>query len=95
MKSYQKIRDFLFNENGAVTMEYVLLCLLIAAASVMMVVSFSRALVRQFALVSYSMTGYSSDELKDAQERFREDVEGDAVVGRVYSDYMHGEHVLK
>ena len=86
----------LWRENsGAVTMEYVLLCVLIAAASVMMVITFSRAVTRQIALVSYAMTGYSEEELQEAQERFREDGEDDAVVGNVYSDYMHGERVTK
>lgn len=84
----------LLRENcGAVTMEYVLLCVLIAAASVMMVISFSRAVTRQIALVSYAMTGYSEEELQETQERFRDDGEDDAVVGSVYSDYMHGERV--
>lgn len=81
--------------SGAVTMEYVLLCVLIAAASVMMVISFSRAVTRQIALVSYAMAGYSEEELQETQERFREDVEDDAVVGSVYSDYMHGERVTQ
>ncbi len=81
--------------SGAVTMEYVLLCVLIAAASVMMVISFSRAVTRQIALVSYAMAGYSEEELQETQVRFREDVEDDAVVGSVYSDYMHGERVTQ
>ena len=76
-------------------MEYVLLCVLIAAASVMMVISFSRAVTRQIALVSYAMSGYSEEELQETQERFRQDVEDDAVVGNVYSDYLHGERVTK
>ena len=37
----------------------------------------------------------SEEELQEAQERFREDTEDDAVVGNVYSDYMHGERVTK
>ena len=76
-------------------MEYVLLCVMLAAGAMMMVITFSRAVARQFALVSYAMSGYSSEELSEAQERFREEEENDAVVGETYSDYMHGERVNK
>ncbi len=76
-------------------MEYVLLCTLIGAASILMVVTFSRAVVRRVALVSYAMAGYSADKLQAADERFREDTADDVVVGETYSDYMHGERVEK
>lgn len=95
IRIWRRIPALLREDSGAVTMEYVLLCVLIAAASMMMVISFSRAVTRQIALVSYAMTGYSEEELQEAQERFREDTEDDAVVGNVYSDYMHGERVTK
>ncbi len=95
IRIWRRIPALLRENSGAVTMEYALLCVLIAAASVMMVVSFSRAVTRQIALVSYAMSGYSEEELQEAQERFREDSEDDAVVGSVYSDYMHGERVTK
>ena len=72
-------------------MEYVLLSVLIAGAAVMMVIAFSRAVARQFAMVSYAMTGYSSETLKETQDDFRDLYEDDAVVGKVYSDYMHSE----
>ena len=89
------MRSFFHGDGGAVTMEYVLLCLLIAAASVMMVITFSRAVVRRFALVSYAMAGYEPEELEEAQQRFRDDTKDDVVVAEVYSDYMHGEKVNK
>lgn len=89
------MRSFFHGDGGAVTMEYVLLCLLIAAASVMMVITFSRAVVRRFALVSYAMAGYEPEELEEAQQRFRDDTGDDVVVAEVYSDYMHGEKVNK
>lgn len=92
---WKRFSELVHENSGAVTMEYVLLCVLIAAASVMMVVSFSRAVTRQIALVSYAMSGYSEEELQETQERFREAGEDDAIVGNVYSDYMHGEHVIK
>ncbi len=95
MRFCTKIRSFIVNEHGAVTMEYVLLCVMLAAGAMMMVITFSRAVARQFALVSYAMSGYSSEELSEAQERFREEEENDAVVGETYSDYMHGERVNK
>ena len=74
-------------------MEYVLLSVLIAAAAVMAVIAFSRAVARQFAMVSYAMTGYSSETLKETQDEFRDAYKDDAVVGQVYADYMHGEKV--
>lgn len=79
--------------DGAVTMEYVLLCVMLAAGSVMMIITFSRSVVRQFALVSYAMSGYAPDRLEEGRDYFRQSQEDDAVVANVYSDYMHGEKV--
>ena len=90
-----RLRELFRGDGGAVTMEYVLLCTLLAAASVLMVVTFSRAVVRRVALVSYAMAGYDSELIEEAQERFRDDTKDDAVVGEVYSDHMHGERVNK
>lgn len=95
MRFRSKTRSFIANENGVVTMEYVLLCVMLAAGAMMMVITFSRAVTRQVALVSYAMSGYSSEELSEAQESFREAEENDAVVGESYSDYIHGERVNK
>ena len=95
MRFCKKLRSFLVNEHGAVTMEYVLLCIMLAAGAMMMVITFSRAVTRQFALVSYAMSGYSPEELSEARERFKEAEENDAVVGEAYSDYMHGEKLNK
>lgn len=89
----RQVRRFRKDSRGAVTMEYVLLCLMLATASVMMVISFSRAVARRFALVSYAMSGYSSEQLSEAEENFRKAQDNDAVVGETYSDYMHGEKV--
>ena len=90
-----RLRRLLHGDGGAVTMEYVLLCTLIAAASILMVVTFSRAVVRRMALVSYAMAGHDPEQLEEAQQRFRDDTDDDAVVAGVYSDYMHGERVNK
>jgi len=90
-----RLRELFHGDGGAVTMEYVLLCTLIAAASILMVVTFSRAVVRRMALVSYAMAGHDPELLEEAQQRFRDDTKDDAVVGEVYSDYMHGERVDK
>jgi len=88
-----KLQRFWKDSGGAVTMEYVLLCLMLATASVMMIISFSRAIARRFALVSYAMSGYSAEQIAEADENFRNEQENDAVVGETYSDYMHGEKV--
>lgn len=93
MRLQRKIRFFLKDTRGAVTTEYVLLCVMLAAGAMMMVISFSRAVARQFALVSYAMTGYSSELIGETQEAFRNDQKDDAVVAGIYSDYMHGEKV--
>ena len=90
-----RLRELFRGDGGAVTMEYVLLCTLLAAASILMVVTFSRAVVRRVALVSYAMAGYEAEQIEEAQQRFRDDTKDDAVVGGVYSDYMHGERVNK
>ena len=90
-----RLRELIRGDGGAVTMEYVLLCTLLAAASVLMVVTFSRAVVRRVALVSYAMAGYDSELIEEAQQRFRDDTDDDVVVAEVYSDHMHGERVNK
>ena len=90
-----RLRELFHGDGGAVTMEYVLLCLMIASASILMIVTFSRAVVRRIALVSYAMTGYSPEDLDEIQQRFRDDTKDDAVVSEVYSDYMHNEKVDK
>lgn len=91
----KEAQRFIKDSSGVITMEYVLLCVLIAGASVMMVISFSRAVMRQAALLSYVMAPMEDDDFTEIQKRFREDSSGDAVVGSVYSDYMHGEKVDK
>ena len=95
MGFFRKIRRFLTDDRGAVTMEYMLLGVMIATASVMMIVAFSRAVARQFALVSYAMTGYSREQLEQGAEQFRQAQKDDAVVGNVFSDYIHNEKVNK
>ena len=95
MRFWRKIRFFLKDTSGAVTMEYVLLCVMLAAGSIMMVITFSRAVVRQFALVSYAMSGYAPDRIEQGRDYFRQAQEDDAVVANVYSDFMHGERVDK
>jgi len=95
MRFFRKIRRFLTDDRGAVTMEYMLLGVMIATASVMMIVAFSRAVARQFALVSYAMTGYSREQLEQGAEQFRQAQKDDAVVGNVFSDYIHNEKVNK
>ncbi|MBQ9337566.1 MAG: hypothetical protein IJS14_09775 [Lentisphaeria bacterium] len=81
--------------SGAVTMEYVLLCVLVAGASIMMVLAFSRAVMRQMALLSYVMAPMENEDFSEIQQRFRDDTENDKIVGSTYSDYMHGERVNK
>ena len=93
MRFWRQIRSFLKDTDGAVTMEYVLLCVMLAAGSIMMVITFSRAVVRQFALVSYAMSGYAPDRIEQGRDYYRQSQEDDAVVANVYSDFMHGEKV--
>ena len=93
MRFFGKIRRFLTDARGAVTMEYVLLCVMLAAASVMMVIAFSRAVARQFAMVSYAMSGYAQEQLEEGVKQFRQAEKDDAVVADVFSDYIHGEKV--
>lgn len=93
MRFFGKIRRFLTDDRGAVTMEYVLLCVMLAAASVMMVIAFSRAVARQFAMVSYAMSGYAQEQLEEGVKQFRQAEKDDAVVADVFSDYIHGEKV--
>ena len=93
MRFLRKIRTLLNDCDGAVTMEYLLLCVTLAAGSLMMVITFSRAVVRQFALVSYAMSGYAPDRIEQGRDFFRESQKEDAVVAHVYADFMHGEKV--
>ena len=72
MRFFREIRRFLADDRGAVTMEYLLLCVMIAAASVMMVIAFSRAVARQFAMVSYAMSGYAQEQLEEGVKQFRQ-----------------------
>ena len=76
-------------------MEYVLLCILVAGASLLMVITFSRAVMRQMALLSYVMAPLPDEDFSEIQKRFRDDTDKDVIVGNVYSDYMHGERVKK
>ncbi|MBQ9502032.1 MAG: hypothetical protein IJU70_07750 [Lentisphaeria bacterium] len=92
---FGRIKRFLKNDSGAVTMEYVLLCVLIAAGSMLMVVTFSRAVARRMALVSYAMAGYSSEQLKEGAEKFKQDTEDDVVVSNVYLDYMQSSKTVE
>ena len=81
--------------SGAITMEYVLLCVLVAGASLLMVITFSRAVMRQMALLSYVMAPLPDEDFSEIQKRFQDDTDNDVTVGSVYSDYMHGERVKK
>lgn len=81
--------------SGVITMEYVLLCILVAGASLLMVITFSRAVMRQMALLSYVMAPLPDEDFSEIQKRFRDDTDNDVTVGNVYSDYMHGERVKK
>ena len=84
-------RRLVFSGSGAVTMEYVLLCVLIAGGAVMMVITFSRAVTKQFALMSYVMAPMPDEDFSEIQRRFREDTKDDVETAGKYSDYMHGE----
>ena len=93
MRFGRKIRSLWHDCGGAVTMEYLLLCVMLATGALMMVITFSRAVVRQFALVSYAMSGYAPDRIEQGRDFYRESQKEDAVVANVYADFMHGEKV--
>jgi len=59
------------------------------------VITFSRAVARRMALVSYAMAGYSSEQLKEGAEKFKQDTEDDVVVSNVYLDYMQSNKTVE
>ena len=73
---------------GGVTMEYVILAVLIAAAVVVAVVVFSRSIATMFITASESATLRETDAKKNLDMR-RKDREKDAAVAKDYHDAMH------
>ncbi len=63
-----RLRKLCREESGAVTMEYVLLCLLIATGSMMAVIAFSRALLDMTHTMTYAMTGQTAKESNALRE---------------------------
>ena len=75
-------------EAGVVTMEYVLLCLLVAAGSILAVVAFSRSVMDMAHTVTYAMTG-QADKAANALREYRKDREQDFKQAAQWSDSLH------
>lgn len=73
---------------GGVTMEYVILAVLIAAAVVVAVVVFSRSVATMFITASEATTLRETDAQKNLDMR-RKDRDADAKVSKDYYDTMH------
>ena len=76
------------NESGVVTMEYVLLCLLVAAGSILAVVAFSRSVMDMAHTMTYAMTG-QADKASNALKEYRKDRADDFKKAAEWSDSLH------
>ena len=88
VKSKNGMRKRRRNESGAVTMEYVLLCLLVAAGSILAVVAFSRSVMDMAHTVTYAMTGQAS-KASNALKEYRKDRADDFQKAAQWSDSLH------
>ena len=76
------------NEAGVVTMEYVLLCLLVAAGSILAVVAFSRSVMDMAHTMTYAMTG-QANKASNALKEYRKDRADDFQKAAEWSDSLH------
>ena len=83
-----RLRKLCREESGAVTMEYVLLCLLIATGSMMAVIAFSRALLDMTHTMTYAMTGQTA-KASNALREYRKDRAEDFKTAEQWSDSLH------
>lgn len=82
------LRELYRDISGAVTMEYVLLCLLVAAGSIMAVIAFSRSIMDMTHTVTYAMTG-QADKAANALKKYRRDRAEDFKTAAQWSDSLH------
>ena len=81
-------KNFLHDNVGAVTMEYVLLATLIAAGSLFAVIAFSRSIMDMFHVASYMMVA-QPDKAENALKNYRKDRAEDMEKANEWSDSLH------
>ncbi len=75
-------------QRGAVMMEYVIVAVLIAAACVLGVVTFSRSIAYGFSIGAKGATADSADA-KTSQKNYRLQLDDDTQTAKDYHDSMH------
>ena len=83
-----RLRELCRDVSGAVTMEYVLLCLLVSASSLLAVIAFSRSIMDMTHTVTYAMTG-QTEKASNALKAYRKDREQDFKQAAQWSDSLH------
>ena len=83
-----RLRELFRDASGAVTMEYVLLCLLVSASSLLAVIAFSRSIMDMTHTVTYAMTG-QTEKASNALREYRKDREQDFKQAAQWSDSLH------
>ena len=83
-----RLRELCRNDSGVVTMEYVLLCLLVSASSLLAVIAFSRSIMDMTHTVTYAMTG-QTEKASSALKEYRKDREQDFKQAAQWSDSLH------
>ena len=83
-----RLRELCRDASGAVTMEYVLLCLLVSASSLLAVIAFSRSIMDMTHTVTYAMTG-QTEKASNALKEYRKDRAQDLKRAAQWSDSLH------
>ena len=83
-----RLRELCRDSSGAVTMEYVLLCVLIAAGSALAVIAFSRSIMDMAHVATYAMTG-QYEKAGNALKEYRQDRAQDFDSAAQWSDSFH------
>ena len=83
-----RLRELCRDASGAVTMEYVLLCLLVSASSLLAVIAFSRSIMDMTHTVTYAMTG-QTQKASNALKEDRKDRAQDFKQAAQWSDSLH------
>jgi len=83
-----RLRELCRDTAGAITMEYVLLCLLVSASSLLAVIAFSRSIMDMTHTVTYAMTG-QTEKASNALKEYRKDRAQDLKRAAQWSDSLH------
>ena len=83
-----RLRELCRGNFGAITMEYVLLCLLVAASSLLAVIAFSRSVMDMTHTVTYAMTG-QFEKAESSLREYRKDRAEDLQKAAQWSDSLH------